>query len=85
MCGCRASSATSILSSLIFKNLQAVIQARKDNSFLVAYWSTDFRTPVIERSFFNSTVTFWSVRVLNTEKMSWQTQRLIYQVRRVVS
>jgi len=33
-------------------------------------WSTDLRTPVIERSFFNSTVTRWSVSVLNTEKMS---------------
>lgn len=34
------------------------------------YWSTDFSTPVIARSFFSSTVTFWSVRVLKTEKMS---------------
>lgn len=37
----------------------------------VAYWSTDLRTPVIDRSFFSSTVTVWSVKVLKTEKMSY--------------
>ena len=36
------------------------------------YWSTDFSTPVMDRSFFNSTVTVWSVRVLKTEKMSYK-------------
>lgn len=34
------------------------------------YWSTDLRTPVMDRSFFSSTVTVWSVRVLNNEKIS---------------
>lgn len=33
-------------------------------------WSTDFSTPVIRRSFFSSTMTVWSVRVLKTEKIS---------------
>jgi hypothetical protein len=35
-------------------------------------WSTDFRTPVIDKSFLSSTVTVWSVRVLKTEKMSFK-------------
>ena len=34
------------------------------------HWSTDFKTPVIERSFLSSTVTVWSVSVLKSEKMS---------------
>jgi hypothetical protein len=33
-------------------------------------WSTDLRTPVIIKSFFSSTMTVWSVSVLNTEKIS---------------
>lgn len=36
------------------------------------YWSTDFNTPVMARSFFSSTVTVWSVSVLNSEKMSYE-------------
>lgn len=34
------------------------------------HWSTDLRVPVMERSFFSSTVTLWSVSVLNTEKIN---------------
>ena len=45
---------------------------------ITTYWSTDFKTPVIERSFFNSTVTVWSVRVLKTEKMSFPIMLVIY-------
>ena len=41
------------------------------------YWSTDFKTPVIERSFFSSAVTVWSVRVSKTEKMSFPIMLII--------
>ncbi len=39
-------------------------------------WSTDFKTPVMQRSFLSSTVTLWSVKVLNTEKMSYDGMNL---------
>lgn len=39
------------------------------------HWSTDLSTPVMERSFLSSTVTLWSVSVLKTEKISYDTDR----------
>lgn len=64
-----------IESSLIFKNLhdtttKAVSLGLERVSRGKRNWSTDLRTPVMERSFLSSTVTVWSVKVLNTEKMS---------------
>ena len=54
------------------------VKARpEDQNMRRTHWSTDFRTPVMERSFLSSTVTRWTVRVLNTEKISYgQDQRL---------
>lgn len=66
MCGNRSGSDTLMLSSRIFRNLvlyQLPFPARKH---CTTYWSTDFKVPMTQRSFFSSTVTTCSVSVLNT-------------------
>lgn len=71
ICGCRASSCTFIASSRMFRNL-----CRLESVYALViglestHWSTDLSTPVIDKSFFSSTVTSWSVNVLNTENIN---------------
>ena len=75
MCGCRASSNTFIESRRMFRNLQYIryrwYSVNVETKCGPTDWSTDFKTPVIERSFFSSTVTVRSVSVLKTENMSF--------------
>ena len=73
MCGCLASSRTLMLSSRMFRNLHSPHESGKheEGGWGQTYWSTDLRVPVMERSFLSSTVTLWSVSVLNTEKINW--------------
>lgn len=59
----------------MFRNLEgAPVESHHErlvkDKIVFTNWSTDLRTPVMERSFLSSTVTRWSVSVLNTEKMS---------------
>lgn len=65
MCGNRSGSDTLMLSSRIFKNLQTHQLPFLANT-RETYWSTDFKVPMTQRSFFSSTVTTCSVSVLNT-------------------
>lgn len=62
-----------------------VSEQTSGRSQLVTHWSTDLRVPVIDRSFLSSTVTRWSVKVLNTEKISWKkvSSQIQYRVQRL--
>ena len=61
ICGCLASSRTLILSRRMLRNLQHHSDPHEDRMRAgqgrTTYWSTDLRVPVIESSFFSSTVT----------------------------
>lgn len=49
------------------------------SNLMLRNWSTDLRVPTIDRSFLSSTVTSWSVSVLNTEKMSCRVMQSAFE------